>query len=82
LIADPAYDFVLLDELNIALRNDYLDLAGVLAVLASRPKDKHICITGRDAKPELVQIADLVTTMTVVTHPYETGYRAQKGVEF
>jgi cob(I)alamin adenosyltransferase len=82
LIADPDYDFVLLDELNIALRNDYLDLANVVNVLAARPRDKHICITGRDAKPALIEIADLVTEMTVLKHPYDAGYRAQKGVEF
>ena len=82
LIADPEYDFVLLDELNIALRNDYLDIASVVAVLGQRPRDKHICITGRDAKPELLAIADLVTEMTVVKHPYASGYRAQRGVEF
>lgn len=82
LIAAEEYDFVLLDELNIALRNDYLDIANVVAALAQRPRDKHICITGRDAKPELIAIADLVTEMTVLKHPYATGYRAQRGVEF
>jgi cob(I)alamin adenosyltransferase len=82
LIADPQYDLVLLDELNIALRNDYLDLDAVVAFLKQRPHDKHICITGRDAKPALLEIADLVTEMTLVKHPYQAGYRAQRGIEF
>ena len=81
-IMDPDYDFVLLDELNIALRNDYLDIQEVVAFLKQRPRDKHICITGRDARPELVEIADLVTEMTLVKHSYGTGYQAQRGVEF
>jgi cob(I)alamin adenosyltransferase len=82
LIEDPEYDFVLLDELNIALRNEYLSLDEVVAFLRERPRDKHICITGRDAKPALLEIADLVTEMTLVKHPYQAGYKAQKGVEF
>ncbi len=82
LIADPDYDFVLLDELNIVLRNQYLDIADVVNLLQSRPRDKHICITGRDAQPELIAMADLVTEMTVLKHPYDAGYRAQKGIEF
>jgi cob(I)alamin adenosyltransferase len=81
-IADPTYDFVLLDELNIALRNDYLDIDAVVKVLNERPRDKHICITGRGAKPQLLEIADLVTEMTVLKHPYQAGYRAQRGIEF
>jgi cob(I)alamin adenosyltransferase len=82
MIADPEYDLVLLDELNIALRNDYLDLDEVVAFLKQRPRDKHICITGRDAKPALLEVADLVTEMTLVKHPYQAGYRAQRGIEF
>ncbi len=82
LIGSRNYDFVLLDELNIALRNDYLDITDVVNVLEHRPRDKHICITGRDARPELIAIADLVTEMTIVKHPYDAGYRAQRGVEF
>ena len=82
MIADPEYDLVLLDELNIALRNEYLPLDEVVAFLRERPRDKHICITGRDAKPALLEIADLVTEMTLVKHPYQAGYKAQKGVEF
>jgi cob(I)alamin adenosyltransferase len=82
LIMDPDYDFILLDELNIAIRNDYLNIAEVVAFLKDRPRDKHICITGRDARPELMEVADLVTEMTLVKHPYEAGFKAQRGVEF
>ena len=82
LINDPEYDFVLLDELNIAIRNDYLNIADVVAVLKDRPRDKHVCITGRDARPELIEIADLVTEMTLVKHPYTAGFKAQRGIEF
>ena len=82
LINDPEYDFVLLDELNIAIRNDYINIADVVAFLKDRPRDKHVCITGRDARPELVEIADLVTEMTLVKHPYQAGFKAQRGIEF
>ncbi|MDY6946061.1 MAG: cob(I)yrinic acid a,c-diamide adenosyltransferase [Pseudomonadota bacterium] len=82
LINDPDYDLVLLDELNIAIRNDYVSIGDVVAFLKDRPRDKHICITGRDARPELIEIADLVTEMTLVKHPYQAGFKAQRGVEF
>jgi cob(I)alamin adenosyltransferase len=82
LINDPDYDFVLLDELNIAIRNDYVNIADVVAFLKDRPRDKHVCITGRDARPELIEIADLVTEMTLIKHPYEAGFKAQRGIEF
>lgn len=82
LISDPDYDLVLLDELNIAIRNDYVNIADVVAFLKDRPRDKHVCITGRDARPELIEIADLVTEMTLVKHPYEAGFKAQRGIEF
>jgi cob(I)alamin adenosyltransferase len=82
LIMDPDYDFVLLDELNIAIRNDYVSVAEVVAFLGQRPRDKHICITGRDARPQLLEIADLVTEMTLIKHSYGAGYKAQRGVEF
>jgi cob(I)alamin adenosyltransferase len=82
LIVDPEYDFVLLDELNIAIRNDYVSIDEVVAFLKNRPRDKHICITGRDARPQLTEIADLVTEMTLVKHPYEAGFKPQRGVEF
>ncbi len=82
MIADPKLDFVLLDEINIALRYDYLDIDEVVAVLKARPDDKHVCLTGRNAKPQLLEIADLVTEMTLVKHPFEQGFKAQRGVEF
>jgi cob(I)alamin adenosyltransferase len=82
LIVDPEYDFVLLDELNIAIRNDYVGIDEVVAFLKNRPRDKHICITGRDARPQLLEIADLVTEMTLIKHPYDAGFKPQRGVEF
>ena len=82
LILDPDYDFVLLDELNIAIRNDYVSIDQVVDFLQQRPRDKHICITGRDARPQLIAIADLVTEMTLVKHSYGAGYKAQRGIEF
>lgn len=80
--ANPAYDLIVLDELNIALRYDYLDIHEVVAVLANKPEKLNIIVTGRDAKPELIDIADTVTDMTMVKHAFEAGIRAQKGVEF
>ncbi len=82
LILDPAYDFIILDELNIVLRQDTLPIAEIIAFLKDRPLTKHICITGRSAKPELIEIADLVTEFGEVKHPYKAGFKAQKGVEF
>lgn len=82
LILDPDYDFIILDELNIVLRNDTLAIEEITEFLKSRPLGKHICITGRGAKPELLEIADLVTEFTEVKHPYRAGFKAQKGVEF
>jgi cob(I)alamin adenosyltransferase len=82
MIQDPALDLVLLDELNIALRYDYLDVNTVTAALAARPPAKHVCVTGRNAKPELLAIADLVTEMTAVRHPFEQGFKAQRGVDY
>lgn len=83
LIADPHYKMVLLDELNICLRYDYLPLEEVIAVLRDKPEDKHVIVTGRNAKDELIEIADLVTEMTLVKHPFrEQGVKAQAGIEF
>jgi cob(I)alamin adenosyltransferase len=83
LIRDPAIRFVLLDEINIALRYDYLDMAEVLAFLRDeKPPMTHVCLTGRNAKPELIEAADLVTEMAVVKHPFRAGIKAQAGVEF
>lgn len=82
MIADPAYRLILLDELNIVLRYDYLPVEEVLAVLKSKPRDLHIVVTGRNAKPELIEIADLVTEMKLVKHPFRAGVKAQAGIEF
>jgi len=82
MIADPSYKMVMLDELNIVLRYDYLPLAEVLDVLRNRPADKHIVITGRNAKEELIEIADLVTEMELIKHPFRSGVKAQAGIEF
>jgi cob(I)alamin adenosyltransferase len=82
LMADPSIALVILDELNIALRYDYLDLAAVVAALQSRRGDLHVVVTGRNAKPELTGAADLVTEMTLVKHHFAAGVKAQKGIEF
>ncbi len=82
LILDPDYDFVILDELNIVLRMDTLPIAEIVEFLTERPLTKHICITGRSAKPELLEIADLVTEFQEVKHPFNAGFKAQKGVEY
>jgi cob(I)alamin adenosyltransferase len=82
MIADPAYRLVLLDELNIVLRYDYLDIAEVVETLTAKPRDLHVVVTGRNAKPELIAIADLVTEMTLVKHPFRAGVKAQAGIEF
>jgi cob(I)alamin adenosyltransferase len=82
LMADPAIRLLVLDELNIALRYDYLPLDEVLAVLAGRRNDLNIVVTGRNAKPELIAIADLVTEMGLVKHHFAAGVKAQAGIEF
>lgn len=83
LIRDPAIRMVLLDEINIALRYDYLDVAEVVAFLkAEKPPMTHVVLTGRNARPELVELADLVTEMEMVKHPFRDGIKAQAGVEF
>lgn len=83
LIRDPGNRLVLLDEINIALRYDYLDIAEVLAFLATeKPPLTHVVLTGRNAKPELIDAADLVTEMTLIKHPFRSGIKAQPGVEF
>jgi len=82
MIADPAYRVVLLDELNIVLRYDYLPLEEVVSALTARAPDKHVIVTGRNARPELVEAADLVTEMTLVKHPFRAGVKAQVGIEF
>ena len=82
MMADPAYKFLLLDELNIVLRYDYLPLDEVVETLKAKPRDLHVVVTGRNAKPELIEIADLVTEMTLVKHPFRSGVKAQAGIEF
>lgn len=82
LMADPGIRMVILDELNIALRYDYVDLEDVLDTLAHKRPDLHVVITGRNAKPELIELADLVTEMTLIKHPFREGVKGQPGVEF
>jgi cob(I)alamin adenosyltransferase len=82
LMADPTIGLVILDELNIALRYDYLDLAKVVSALLARREDLHVVVTGRNAKPDLIAAADLVTEMTLVKHHFAAGVKAQKGIEF
>jgi cob(I)alamin adenosyltransferase len=82
MIANPAYRLVLLDELNIVLRYGYLDVGEVATTLKAKPRDLHIVVTGRNAKPELIDIADLVTEMTLVKHPFRSGVKAQAGIEY
>jgi cob(I)alamin adenosyltransferase len=82
LMADPAFALVILDELNIALRYDYLDVGAVIAALRGRREGLHIVVTGRNAKPELIAAADLVTEMTLVKHHFAAGVKAQPGIEF
>jgi cob(I)alamin adenosyltransferase len=81
-MADPAIALLILDELNIALRYDYLDLPAVIEKFAARRSDLHIVVTGRNAKPELVAAADLVTDMSLVKHHFAAGVKAQPGIEF
>jgi len=83
MIADPSYQLVIADELNIVLRYDYLPLEEVLEALAGRPERTHVVITGRNAPEALIGAADLVTEMTQVKHPFrEQGVKAQAGIEF
>ncbi len=83
LIADPTLRMVVLDEINIALRYDYLDINDVVAFLKTeKPEMTHVVLTGRNAKQELIDAADLVTEMTLIKHPFRSGIKAQPGVEF
>jgi cob(I)alamin adenosyltransferase len=82
LMLDPQYELVILDELNIVLRNATLPVEEIVDFLRQRPLDKHVCVTGRNAPQELIELADLVTEFTEVKHPYKAGFKAQKGVEF
>ena len=82
LMADPSFGLVILDELNIALRYDYLDVDAVVAALSARRPDLHVVVTGRNAKAALLEAADLVTEMTLVKHHFAAGVKAQQGIEF
>lgn len=79
---NPAYDMVILDELNIVLRYDSLPLGEVVEFLKNKPEKLHVVVTGRNAKEELIEIADLVTEMTQIKHPFRSGVKAQVGIEF
>ena len=82
LMAEPTFGLVILDELNIALRYEYLDLHAVVAALRQRRAGLHVVVTGRNAKPDLTEAADLVTEMTLVKHHFAAGVKAQAGIEF
>ena len=82
LMADPDIKMLLLDELNIVLRYDYLPLDEVVETLTNRPDDLHVIVTGRNAKDPLIEAADLVTEMTMIKHPFRSGFKAQAGIEF
>jgi cob(I)alamin adenosyltransferase len=82
MMADDSYAMVIADELNIVLRYDYLPLDEVIEALKNKRRDLHVVVTGRNAKPELIEIADLVTEMTQIKHPFRSGVKAQVGVEF
>ncbi len=82
LLDDPSFSLIVLDELNIALRYDYLDLADVVATFTARRPNLHVVVTGRNAKPELLAAADLVTEMTLIKHHFAAGVKAQPGIEF
>jgi cob(I)alamin adenosyltransferase len=82
MMADPEIRLLVLDELNIALRYEYLPLAEVVAELKARRPDLHVVVTGRNAKPELIEAADLVTEMGATKHHFAAGVKAQEGIEF
>ncbi len=82
LMSDETISLVILDELNIALRYDYLELQAVVEALKNRRADLHVVVTGRNAKPDLLDAADLVTEMSLVKHHFADGVKAQKGIEF
>lgn len=82
MLTNPDFRMVILDEINIVLRYEYLTLERVMAALANRPPMQHVVLTGRNALPPLIEAADLVTEMTLVKHPFRSGVKAQAGVEF
>ncbi|WP_037493717.1 cob(I)yrinic acid a,c-diamide adenosyltransferase [Sneathiella glossodoripedis] len=79
---NPEFDMIILDELNIVLRYDSIDLGEVVDFLSRKPEQLHVVVTGRNAKEELIEIADLVTEMTQIKHPFRSGVKAQVGIEF
>ena len=81
-MADPSYKMVIMDELNIVLRYDYLPIEEVVETLSNKPHDLHVVVTGRNAKEELIEIADTVTDMTQIKHHFRGGVKAQIGIEF
>ena len=82
MMADPSYSMVLMDELNIVLRYDYLPIDEVVETLKSKREELHVIVTGRNAKEPLIEAADLVTEMTMIKHPFRSGFKAQAGIEF
>jgi cob(I)alamin adenosyltransferase len=82
MLTDPAIQLIVLDELNVVLRYDYLPLRAVLEAVAARPAGQHVVVTGRNAPQALIDVADLVTEMTLVKHPFRAGVKAQAGIEF
>jgi cob(I)alamin adenosyltransferase len=82
MLTDPTVRMVILDEINVALRYDYLELTQIMTALEARPEGQHVVLTGRNARPELLELADLATEMTLVKHPFKSGVKAQPGVEF
>jgi cob(I)alamin adenosyltransferase len=82
MMSDPSFQFVLMDEINIALRYDYLPVEEVVEFLKNKRPDLHVCVTGRNAKEEIIAIADLVTEMEMIKHPFRDGVKAQAGIEF
>ena len=82
LLTSGDFDLVLLDEINIALRYDYLDVQLVLDTVQARSKRTSVILTGRDARPELMELADLVTEMTEIKHPFKAGIKAKQGIDY
>ena len=82
MLRDPSYDLIVLDELNIVLHYQYLPLDEVLDELRRKREMLHVVITGRNARPELVELAELVTEMKQIKHPYRSGVMPQKGIEY
>ena len=82
MLRDPSFDLVILDELNVVIKHGYLPLEEVLDELRRKREMLHVVVTGRNARDELIDLADLVTEMKFVKHPYRSGVKAQKGIEF